>query len=144
MLANIIYPFTFGPEWDYQGIRIDGEYLKHEVYVYVGAAALLTAIFGLLAMKRSPYKNFLIYMSAAAVLLMILAYIPFVRSHNVPPLSLFRYWGRSVIFLVFAVACFAGYLISNPSQLGEISKKSAIVLFGAFGVFFPVFGWNEC
>lgn len=110
MLVNLIYPFTYGVE-HYVGTLLSGDYIKHEMYIYVGFTTFIISIFGIGSMESSKEKSFIRSLVLIAVILMLVGYLPILRKINIPIISLFRYWVRGTVLLVFAFALASAYFV---------------------------------
>lgn len=115
MAVNVFYPFIFDYGEGYKGVSVNPEYLKHELYIYVGISTVILGVLGFLIMRKDEFSTFLRGCCLAFLVLGFVGYFPFVRSLPLLPFSLFRYWGRSVVLFVFAAACYTGFFISNFS-----------------------------
>lgn len=141
MAINLFYPFFFGIDEGYKGIMVSDEFHIHETYMYVGISSIVLASLGFVYMEKSKFKKLLVYMIIVFLLLGFLGYIPILRFLNFPIISSFRYWGRSVVLFNFAVACFAGFFVSNIGKLKKFSRKPLkfllipIVYLGILGLF---------
>ena len=122
MIVNVIYPYFFGNGSNYKWNMVSSEYGIHETYVYVGVVALVCGFLGLKSLKKQRFRNFLLLNISAFLILGIIKFIPFYNNIPIPLISMFRYWGRSIVLFDFALACLAGYFVSYPSKSIEMLK----------------------
>ncbi|KKU30897.1 MAG: hypothetical protein UX44_C0010G0014 [candidate division WWE3 bacterium GW2011_GWA1_46_21] len=115
-VVNLVVPFAFGSDKNYFGTAIDEDYLKHETYVYFGLSALLVALVGMHQVSDQKLRNFLYCAVALFLVLGFIRYIPLLNKTLPFPFDAFRYWGRSVVLLLFAVAVAAGSFVSSSKK----------------------------
>ncbi|MFC1622366.1 hypothetical protein ACFL13_03255, partial [Patescibacteria group bacterium] len=128
MIVNLVIPFIFRRGSDYIGVLVHREYLMHETYVYIGISSFLIALFGHISMQKGPIKRFCSILVGCFLVLGFLKYIPFIGKIPIPGVSMFRYWGRSVILLNLAVATLGGWAVSKLPKI----NFSKILEIGAF------------
>lgn len=127
MLINLIYPYSFGYGKDYKWNMVSKDYLIHETYVYVGVVALILAVYGFLSLSDTKLR---IYLCACLGLFLILGFvefIPLVSQFSWPIVSLFRYWGRSVVLAVLAISILASLATSRLTDGVRINFKFCLL-----------------
>jgi hypothetical protein len=117
MALNLIIPTGFDGKDGYFGSRIDESFNQHEVYVYIGVTAFIMLVVGFLYIKDNRILNITRILVLLFLILGFLEYSPFSYLVKYSPFSAFRYWGRSVVFLILGVSIISGYLISNINQI---------------------------
>lgn len=117
MLANSVYPYSFGVGPNYKWNLVSDEYFVHETYVYSGIIAVLLAFLGFVSLKDRKFKLFLFANILVYLVLGFIKYIPILGSISLPIISMFRYWGRTDVLFSLAVACLSGYFVSFPEKL---------------------------
>jgi|GEM_PF-1263395 len=121
MIVNLVIPFIFNNGINYMGTFLSPDYLMHETYIYVGISSLISSVFSYFSIfilkKHTKLRTFLNYLIISFLILAFIKYVPLLNKLNIPPLSLFRYWGRSVIFINLAVSILVGLLISNADLI---------------------------
>lgn len=123
MLSNVAVPFLFNLDRGYMGTLLSEDYLMHETYVYIGVSSLLIAVLSYLLLNNVTTKRFINYLLITFMALAFIGSIPIINSVNLPPLSLFRYWGRSIVFLNLAVSILVGVVVSNKNLLSQLNIK---------------------
>lgn len=123
MLSNVAVPFLFNLDKGYMGTLLSEDYLMHETYMYIGLSSLLIAALSYLLLNNITTKRFINYLPITFMILAFLGSIPVLNNINLPPLSLFRYWGRSIVFLNLAVSILVGVLVSNRELLSKLNIK---------------------
>ena len=131
MLVNAVYPYLFGTGADYKWNQVSDEYYIHETYVYIGIVAIILALFGFTKLKDKNLKRYLIVLFFGSLVLGSIAYIPGVNLLKPPVLSMFRYWGRAYIYLVFVVACSVAFFFSKTTWKPAFKSYT----YGFIGVF---------
>lgn len=116
-IVNILYPFAFGYGKEYFGTSVNPGMLKHEVYVYTGISALLLSLFGIASIEDNLMKRYAVALMTTFFILGFVGYIPVLNKFLPVPLSLFRYWGRSVVLFNFSAAIFAASFVSSGYKL---------------------------
>ncbi len=129
MALNAIYPSLFDGTDGYFGSRIDETFNRHEVYFYVGIFAMLIAIASYLTIRDEKILNFSRALAVLFLILAFLEYSPFSHVLKFLPFAVFRYWGRSAIFLVIAVSILAGALVSNLPSFNKVFKPRIVEVF---------------
>lgn len=123
MLVNLIFPFPYGAGDDYTGTLLSGDYIKHEMYIYVGLTAFISGVLGYVTMKKSKEKDFIKYLLILSLVLMMAGYLPILKRIDPPIISLFRYWVRASVLLVFSLAIGTAYFIK---AVPKINLKSFV------------------
>ncbi len=132
ILAGLFYPFPFRYGNQYMGTHINKEYTEHEVYAYFGIVVILLGAVGFLVQNR---KGSFFYYTALIFIFIVLALNKqyFIFNNLDPPfISLFRYWGRSIILFIFTLCIYAGYgteyLVENHNVRPLITKDKALLI----------------
>ncbi len=119
MTVNLIYPYIFGYSENYKWNTVSSEYQIHETYIYVGITSAITGFFGYFLIKDSKLRKFINLCVLFFLIFGFINYIPFLNTLKIPIISSFRFWGRSVILLVFSVSISAAYFINNMGNEKE-------------------------
>ena len=131
MALNLIYPFTFGVGAQYKWEMVSKDFLIQETYVYVGIISFVLGFITLLKLNDPKLRKFVFVLLGIFLLLGFLGSMPFVRSLNLPLVSMFRYWGRSVILCVFVTSILAG-LSFNYLSAKLVRTNFKILVIGLF------------
>ncbi|MEO5355168.1 MAG: YfhO family protein, partial [Magnetococcus sp. XQGC-1] len=117
MLINIFFPFIFNLSDKFMGSYASKDYFIHEIYIYIGLSTIITSFISYfnLKIKDLVIKRFINILIVSFFILGFLKYVPIINSINFLPFSLFRYWGRSVVFLNLAISILVGIYLSLPS-----------------------------
>jgi len=115
MVVNLIYPYIFGYGKDYKWNTVSSDYQIHETYIYVGVTSAIVGLFGYFLIKDPKLKKFINLCVLAFLILGFINYLPFINNLNIPVVSSFRFWGRSVILLVFSLSISVAYFMNNPN-----------------------------
>lgn len=132
MVVNMFYPFLFGYGASYKWNMVSGEYFIHETYIYVGFSSLVLGFFGLNFVKDIRLKKYLKLLIVSFFILGFLAYIPILRQLPIPVVSVFRYWGRSIVIFNFAIAVLVALFLSENRKFSMSSFKSSFMF--SFGI----------
>ena len=122
MIVNLIYPYIFGYGENYKWNTVSSDYQIHETYIYVGVTSTIIGLCGYILVKDSKLKKFINLCLITFLILGFLNYLPFINDYKIPVVSLFRFWGRSVILLIFSLSISVAYFINNPNIVKNISK----------------------
>jgi len=107
------------------GVIVSREYFMHEVYSYVGLSSFLFSLVGFSMIKSKRLRKLMIFLFTAFFVLGFVKYFPIVKDWAPPPISFFRYWSRSVIYLVLGCSVLAGFFIS---KLGKYKPRNYVTL----------------
>src|SRR3989339_199604 len=129
MLINGVYPFYFDSGPNYKGLMISEDFLIHETYFYFGISSIFLAIGGMAIKHKDKIPIYCGVLTVIFLFLGLVAFVPFLNTLNIPVISLFRYWGRSVVLLVLAIALLAGKFISQEKPQLHLSQLKRPVLF---------------
>ncbi len=130
MFVNVFYPYLFDWGETFKGVTFNPEYFKHEIYIYVGITTLLLEVCGFVTKKKDKFDTFLLFLCGAFFVLGFIGYIPVLNKISLPGISLFRYWARSAVLYVFAIACYVGYFISNLGKKLTLDKSRLKLILG--------------
>lgn len=125
--VNVIYPYFFGVGDVYRWNIVNEEYLIHETYVYVGIVASLLSIVGFFSLKDDRFKHFCLVLLACFAFLSLGGYIPYFTRLVPPVITLFRYWGRSVVFLNIAAALLTAQFFSGIVRFDRKSVRAVLL-----------------
>jgi hypothetical protein len=125
-IGNLIFPFAFGLGEEYMGIIASREYFMHEVYTYGGITSATFAVLGYFLVGDKKLKKFIQVLAGLFLFLAFIKFIPLISVFKLPILASFRYWGRSVVLLIFAIACLVSIFLS---QLKNFTWKVPKFLF---------------
>lgn len=105
-LASLVAPGILG-----QGHEYFGRWFWWETCWYTGVPGLVLGVLGAARRFPSRHRDSLPWLAAAALVLSLIAYIPVASSAAaaIPGWSLFRGHAKIGVFLVFALAVFAGH-----------------------------------
>jgi len=125
MHLNTFIPFMLGKNDSYIGQKINEDYNQQEVSIYLGfSASIISLLYLFIIDKDNKINKFILFMIGTSIFLSYFTLIPIPEKINIPILSLFRYWGRSYILYIFAIALTNGYVISNIDKLSIRNKKA--------------------
>lgn len=130
--ATLVYPYLFNWGEAYEGVSIYQEYFKHETYVYVGISGFLIALVSFVSKKKEKVDRFLQLLVLVFILLAFAKFIPLFNRLSLPGISLFRYWGRSVVLFGFVIAFYVGYFVSHFGEKKVFHKASLFKVGGLF------------
>lgn len=115
MVVNLLFPFIFNIDDKFMGSYASKDYFIHETYVYIGISTIIVSFISYLTLKPKDLavKRFVNILLFIFLLLGFIKYIPILSDINLLPISLFRYWGRSVAFLNLSLSILVGIYISS-------------------------------
>lgn len=113
MITSLFYPTIFLDNTNYQGEDINSDFSFVETYVYVGLTSTILFLIGIFILKDEKIQKFALLSYFVFFFLTFSYYIPFFNLDRIPVISLFRYWTRSVILLVFAISFVVGYFLDS-------------------------------
>lgn len=111
MVSFLGIPYFFGTFDNFIGKDIDKDFSYTEVYIYLGISTLLVFLIALFTFKKRKILNLSFIFFWLFLLLSFLTYELFLPDY-IPIISLFRYWVRSVILVVFGISIAVGLYIS--------------------------------
>lgn len=120
-----LFPFIWGEPSNFIGEIIKHGYYFNEVYNYIGIAATLLAVYGLLLLNNKREKIFFGVLIFVYVCLAFIKYVPLLNSFDIPLISSFRYWGRASLLLTFTCAYLAAVAVNNI-RLNKINFKNIL------------------
>jgi len=126
---SYIFPYIYSTNAYYYGEDVLEEYSYTELYTYVGITALV--LFGIFILhgKKDRFFYYIYSLLVAFLILGYLRYIPFIHLENLPVLSSFRYWTRSIFLFDFSLALGGAFVLQNVNFTKvTISKKSVLLL----------------
>lgn len=138
MLSNLIFPYLFGTDESYKWNTINSDYLIHETYIYIGVSTAILLIISLCLesfIKQRRFKVFILFCIWLFLIFGFISYIPVLRNIPIPIFSLFRYWGRSAVFLLFGTSCAVASFLSLDSFDKPKIKFSALTPFVFYFIF---------
>lgn len=137
MIVNVFYPYFFQNGANYKWNMADSGYFIHETYVYLGISSLILAFLGFIQLNDKKMKLYITSILFLFFILGFIGFIPILKSVEIPPFSLFRYWGRSVILFALVSAYLCGYFIENYAK-GRLDIKRGVI-YAVFPVLYFLF-----
>ncbi len=130
MAVNLIYPHIFGYGENYKWNTVSSDYQIHETYIYVGVTSATIGLFGYFLINDSKLKKFMNLCILIFLILGFINYLPFINNLRIPVVSSFRFWGRSVILLIFSLSISVAYFINNSNIIKNVKtpKNFTIIL----------------
>lgn len=147
LVSLVGYPSLFGKTNPFDGEGILEEYTVTETYIYAGITALILAVLGIAYSKDKKLGNYALLLISIFIVLGFARYIPLINLDNIPLISYFRYWNRTVILGMFGIALLAASFINelgNKSSLllQKDSIKKGAYLLGLIGILNVIHLWN--
>ncbi|MBP8960931.1 hypothetical protein KBG31_01745 [Patescibacteria group bacterium] len=117
MLANIAYPSLFGEKPSaFMGTMIDSKYTYVETNMYLGVVALILGFFGMLTSFKGKNLRLSLFSLASIILFVLFStakYHPLLNLPEIPVLSLFRYWGRTLVLASLGISLFSAFFVQS-------------------------------
>jgi hypothetical protein len=137
-LFNSAYPYSFDKGDGYFGVNLNSEYFMQEFYFYIGISVLIIGLFIFGATLDKKLRNFFVISVGLFVLLACIKTFNFFGDDILYwlfwPFSLFRYWTRAVIGVVFAFSLIVGkFFTEKISFKWKVSryKELSIIIFSS-------------
>ena len=109
---NATFPYLYGSKDNYFGVSVVDDHFKHEVYIYAGISALIFALLGHASIMEKRMRIFIYSLFGVFFALAFLKYVPILKDVPLPPISLFRYWGRSFLLPITALSLMVAYFFN--------------------------------
>jgi hypothetical protein len=124
MLVNVFFPFIFNLGDRFMGYYASPDYLIQEIYTYIGISTIIISFISYLNLKSEDLaiKRFINILLLFFFLLGLIRYIPLISFINFLPFSLFRYWGRAIVFLNLALSILVGIYLSSSTYIETFYK----------------------
>ncbi|MBP7859664.1 hypothetical protein KA001_01730 [Patescibacteria group bacterium] len=122
MLIFTFIPYLFNTNDTYIGKSLDADFSYTEIYIYVGISSIFLYFLGVLFLKNRRIVLFGYSCMWVFLILSSLSYANFIPN-DLWIISMFRYWVRSVILLIFGVSVISGLYVSKIYNIPKINVK---------------------